>query len=407
MTQQSFCQFPWTSLIVNLEKDLWRWCPKVPTRQGFAGYYPMSKDLDSVKQSFVNGEKPQQCNACWQQESIGFDSFRTINKGNEIGEYYRGLRFLDITLSTTCNMSCATCGPAASSRWKEIYIKDTTAPYRHKNLSISKFDRSVGFRKLCDLIAENIDTLERININGGEPTDDLDFYHLLAHLSNLSVVRDKPVLRIVTNANYKDPMMISRLNTLKSNGWRLNIVVSMDAAGPKQEFIRAGSDWNNFENNLKQLIDLGYCRSINVVVSPMNIGLLGSIPVWLEANGFLDTIKPNAIFSQHPFSVSILGGMAIYLIAGWKDSHREHINWKSFIEQVNKSARKQRFVVPDKVKLDEFIRYIIWYTEKNDLLMPVEVKKICYLVDLFNKQPKLFGKELPIASVDSEDVDPE
>jgi hypothetical protein len=37
--------------------------------------------------------------------------------------------------------------------------------------------------------------------------------------------------------------------------------------------------------------------------------------------------------------------------------------------------------------------------------MPVEVKKMYYLIDLFKKQPKLFGKELPLASAD--DADPE
>ena len=407
MTQQSFCQFPWTSLIVDLEKDLWRWCPKVPTRQGFAGYYPVSKDLDSVKEKFINGEKPPQCTACWQPELMGFDSFRTLNRGNELGEYYQGLRFLDITLSTTCNTTCATCGPSASSKWKEVYINDVDAPFRPKNLAVSKFDTSPGLRKLCDLIAENIETLERINIGGGEPTDDIKFYQLLTHLSNLPVVRDKPLLRLVTNANYRDPLVISALNTLRSNGWRLNIVVSMDAAGPEQEFVRAGSDWNVFEKNIKQLIELGYCRNINVVVSPVNVGLLGSIPTWLEDNGFLDIIKPKAIFPQHPFSITLLGGIAIYLMTGWKESHREHENWKGFIEIVNKSARKQRFLVPDALYLDKFARYVNWYTEKNNLTMPVEVKKMYYLIDLFKKQPKLFGKELPMASVDSDDVDPE
>ena len=116
--ENNFCQFPWTWLSVNLESDLWRWCCKVPFTQGFQEHYPITKRLTEVKELLMENRKPTACKACWDDEDRGSTSYRKANNGTDASVL--GLRYIDIVLSTTCNMKCATCGPGFSSQWQGI-----------------------------------------------------------------------------------------------------------------------------------------------------------------------------------------------------------------------------------------------------------------------------------------------
>lgn len=396
MTSTTFCHFPWTMLNIDLEKDVWRWCPNVPRRPGFAGFYPLSKDLDSVKEALTNNQKPPQCNTCWHKEDIGFQSYRTSNQGNIPYQYATGLRFLDVFLGDQCNMNCATCGPVASSRWVELYqAEGADAAFPRQAFRKADIDIVASFNKFLSLLTDNIQTLQRLNISGGEPTSNSLFYRMLTHLDGLGTVTRRPVLRFVTSANYLSNLPITvLLSKLKSQGWNINVVVSFDAVGSEQEFVRAGLNWNTFETNLTSLITLDLCQEINVVVSAINTSMLGNIPIWLEEKGFLDKVKPNLIFATDPFGIAMLGGMGLYLPPAWRAAHKEHPVWKDFITTVNKNLRKIRWQTPDAVKLDALEKQLRWYAKISKLEIPTAVKKIFYLLDLVKRQPLLFSRQI-------------
>ena len=401
---QNFCQFPWTTLLVDIDADKWRWCTKVPQRLGFSEHYPISKDRDSVKQDFLEGKKPPQCSACWREEDLGFLSHRIKENGNIVPGYNLGLRFLDVSLSKHCEMSCATCGPESSSRWRSIYSNSNNPVFKNKVAPLPNVDREQSYSKIINLISENISSLERINLIGGEPTTDPLFYRLVDHLVTLENLPNKTLLRIVTAANHESDAFVNALNKLKEKSYRIRVIVSMDAVGPNQEFIRAGLVWDRFERNLLELASAGHCRDINVVVSVFNVSMVHEIPTWVESHDMLDNIKPNIIFAQDMVSVAVVGGISLYLSPKWLEEHREHELWKDPIKNINRHIRKNRFVPPDQQRVSNVVKYLKWYTNVNKLDVPENIKKFFYLVDLFDRQPLLFGKKLQLGN---EQTDPE
>lgn len=391
---QNFCQFPWTSLLVNIDEDRWRWCTKVPNRLGFSKFYPISKDLDSVKEGMLDNTKPKQCTACWREENVGFKSHRIVENGSIVEGYNLGIRFLDVALSKHCPMACATCGPESSTRWRDIHDTYDDIPYANRFSPTPKVNKEQSFQKILGLVQDNISSLERINLIGGETAQDPLFYSLAERLLSLDVLRNKTLIRIVTSANYTDDKFLDTLQQLKSKGFRLRIVVSIDAAYAQQEFLRAGVVWDRFEKNTLELISAGFCKDINVVVSSINIGMISSIPNWLELHNLLDTVNPNLIFVQDKFSLATLGGMGLYLLPTWKAEHREHVIWKELIQQINRTIRRNRFVLPNEDALLRLARYIQWYATTNKFTMPDELKKFFYLVELYKRQPLLFGQKV-------------
>lgn len=244
------------------------------------------------------------------------------------------------------------------------------------------------------IIGNNISSLEKINFVGGETTEDTKYYRLVEHLLSLDVLDKKTLIRIVTSANYNDDKFIRSLEQLRDKGFRIRIVVSMDAVYKEQEFLRAGVNWDKFEKNTLELISAGFCRDINIVVSSINIGMISAIPIWLESKNLLDTIKPTLLFAQDKFSLSVLGGMGLYLTSTWKDEYKEHPQWQDPILAINRYIRKNRFLTPDMEVLDRLANFIQWYATANKIEIPVEVKKFYYLLDLYKKQSLLFGKPL-------------
>ena len=82
--------------------------------------------MKNLRESFLNGEKPSNCNRCWAEEESGRTSKRmnSLTRLKDIIEDIsfthsddNKLMFLDLKLGNICNLKCRICGSFSSSKW--------------------------------------------------------------------------------------------------------------------------------------------------------------------------------------------------------------------------------------------------------------------------------------------------
>ena len=84
-----------------------------------------SSYIEDLRQQFLDGKKPQGCEACWQQEKVGKISKRQESNekyNHRQNRWYEDLQsptYLDLKLGTVCNLKCRSCSTHSSYKWKD------------------------------------------------------------------------------------------------------------------------------------------------------------------------------------------------------------------------------------------------------------------------------------------------
>ena len=224
----------------------------------------------TMRQNMLEEKPCKECTKCYEREQSGFFSMRNStnkNFGHHIalvdatkpdGTYEDfKLRYYDIRFSNLCNFSCRTCGGWFSSSW----YQEEVDLYGKRNYPQILF----AGRKEEDMweqMQPHIPHLEQIYFAGGEPLIMEEHYRILKEL----VAREMFDVKLIYNTNF------SRLNLKDENVldyWRLfnnvSIGASLDAMGPRAEYIRKGTRWDQIERNREQMMEL--CPTTDFYVS--------------------------------------------------------------------------------------------------------------------------------------------
>ena len=205
-------------------------------------------------------EKPcKECTKCYEQEQSGFVSMRNStnkNFGHHINivdqtlpdgtfEDFK-LRYYDVRFSNLCNFTCRTCGGWFSSSW----YKEETDIYGPRNYPSVLFAGRTEI-DMWEQLVPHIPYLEQIYFAGGEPLMMEEHYRILKEL----VKREMFDVKLIYNTNF------SRLSLKDDNVldyWRLfknvSVGASLDAMGPRAEYIRKGTKWDQIVRNREQMI---------------------------------------------------------------------------------------------------------------------------------------------------------
>ena len=167
------------------------------------------------------------------------------------------LRYYDIRFSNLCNFTCRTCGGWFSSSW---YTEEEEL-YGKRNYPKIMFAGRTEI-DMWEQLEPHIPYLEQVYFAGGEPMMMEEHYRILKEL----VKREMFDVKLIYNTNF------SRL-TLKDdnvlNYWKLfnnvSIGASLDAMGPRAEYIRKGTDWPVVEENRRLMLDM--CPQVDFYVS--------------------------------------------------------------------------------------------------------------------------------------------
>jgi len=206
-------------------------------------------------------EKPcKECTKCYEQEDSGFMSMRNStnkNFGHHIelvdatksdGTYEDfKLRYYDIRFSNLCNFTCRTCGGWFSSSWHTEEEK----LYGKRNYPKIMFAGRTEI-DMWEQLEPHIPYLEQVYFAGGEPMMMEEHYRILKEL----VKREMFDVKLIYNTNF------SRL-TLKDDNvldyWKLfknvGVGASLDGMGPRAEYIRKGTKWDQIERNRELMME--------------------------------------------------------------------------------------------------------------------------------------------------------
>ena len=202
----------------------------------------------------------KECTRCYEREATGFVSSRNdLNKnfGHHIGlvdatksdgtyEDFK-LRYYDIRFSNLCNMSCRTCGSWFSSSWYNEEEK-LFGKRNHPQFMYAGNDQY----DMWNQMQQHIPYLEQIYFAGGEPLIMEEHYWILKELAQ----REMFDVKLIYNTNFSR-LALKNDNVLEL--WRLfknvSVGASLDGMGPRAEYIRKGTKWDDIVRNRELMIE--------------------------------------------------------------------------------------------------------------------------------------------------------
>ena len=277
---KKFCIYPWTHLHAWPTGQAFPCCMSEFTGQvGDLKQNTLAEIWNDIpmKQLRVNMLAEQAslaCSRCYEQEEAGFFSGRkSANKhqGHLIhrvletqsdGQLDRfEMNYWDIRFSNLCNLSCRSCGHIFSSSWYQDQAKLAGNTWKDRNQVLHYAGRTET--DVWEQLIPHLDYVEQIYFAGGEPLMMKEHYNILDELER----RGRFDVRLIYNTNFTHTKLKDR--TVFDYWKRFDSVAvgaSLDAMGPRAEYIRKGTDWDQVERNREQMLKT--CPRVDFYISP-------------------------------------------------------------------------------------------------------------------------------------------
>lgn len=288
----TFCFAPWTNIDISPVGDISPCCKFLTSTydQKFnignrtVQDYRNSNFLQAVQQEFQLGQWPKGCTRCQIEEENKIKSKRQLDFERWQQHYtdynleQDGFITASIAFGNTCNLTCITCSPYSSSRWRHeyqtIYLKDIKNFHFYKNNFVQDFVQSAP-------------QLIHIDIPGGEP-----------FLSG--VAEQKTLLQHYIDTDQARNIMLhytTNVTTWPDQGWwdlwqhfkEIDMQLSIDGVGKRYNYIRYPGDWNQIQPNIQRYLGCqklpNFRLSVSHTVSAYNIYYLDEFFAWCYNTG--------------------------------------------------------------------------------------------------------------------------
>lgn len=290
-TTPTFCALPWIHMATRPNGDMRLCCSANASGAGsdhtvglvkqengdpinFNTVTPMqawnSDYMKSVRTTMMEGAVPASCTKCFAEESQGVVSKRLwetgtwmereldieelLNNTHQDGTYKNELQYLDLRLGHTCNIKCVMCSPHDSSKWVkdwkvlEPQLEDPEVK-RQMQWDKAAFNNKWHENEIFwEELYKQIPNLKEVYFAGGEPlmiAEHKKFIEEIVRSGHNKHIR----LRYNTNGILVDEDLIE----LWKHFDLVKVGVSIDAAGPRNNYIRYPTDWATVERNLHML----------------------------------------------------------------------------------------------------------------------------------------------------------
>ena len=309
----SFCIVPWLNVEVTQEGHAKYCCLATEFVEKPDGTpYHLEHDalldiwqsdyLADIRRRFLDGEKPEPCKRCWDEEACGFRSKRlhhneqTYARHLPVAEEARAkLVSLTLNLGNRCNLKCRSCHPHASSSWVEesahidsIVLgveKSETYARRH---AVHFRDWPSRSRLLWDGLEQHLGDMERLEIHGGEPfliEEHFELLRLCVSTGNAG--------HITIQYNSNGTVFPEAAAELWPEFEAVGIQFSLDGVGERFEYLRHPARWSAVTRNIERFRSLGCLDlSCNFVCSIYNLYYLAEFHEWCVRTGLRYTLQP-------------------------------------------------------------------------------------------------------------------
>ena len=215
-----------------------------------------------VRSQLKVGIWPSECDSCKTAEEVSGSSLRTMfnayNKEQRCNTVLKptDVHTVHLSVGNKCNSKCMTCNPGSSSLWKDEWQTIWDIPV------ISTSDSILEHPELVDELVNNFTNIKKITFLGGEPTiNDSHISYLHKLIDNGSSTNID--LGYVTNLTGIDDSLLE----IWGNFRNIELNVSMDAYGEKNDYIRYPIKWSKIEYNLNRFLELTSKDKISIGLS--------------------------------------------------------------------------------------------------------------------------------------------
>ena len=281
---------------------------------------PFMMDL---RLEMLKGKWPDMCIRCRQTEKAGGISRRQrenrvqknnlpkfINRTNNQGHILAEIHSIDFRMGNICNLACRMCNPRSSSKWTKDWQKIDQDWFACTDEILEEY-RSYNWHqdpKVWANFQKQLPHLEHINFAGGEPLI------IPEMIKALEVCIDSGYSKnIALSYNTNLTILPQQVKKLWPHFKSTHLLVSLDAYGSLNDYIRYPSKWQNIEANLFDLEEnfekygLGGVL-ISVTVQAYNILRLPELYQFLRNNFKKISIAPQLInlFEAEHYRTQIL-----------------------------------------------------------------------------------------------------
>ena len=263
INKDTFCYLPFGSVYVTPTGLLTPCCIAEPFAEeiNWKEFNSIDELINSapykrIRKQLVEGIKPPECNACFVHNNIHREgSNREFEKYILEDDLYNEdftvnkVTYVDLRLSNMCNFACRMCFHGLSSTWYEYWGYIQGKPEYNNNVPKFLVADEKGIQKFSK---NNIDTISKIYLAGGEPFINPQTFELLDRFSDDQA--SKVTVLINTNLStlkYKGVSILDKLKRFK----HVQFACSCDGLNKIGEYQRPGFNTERFLNNLKELVD--------------------------------------------------------------------------------------------------------------------------------------------------------
>ncbi len=293
-----FCVLKWYHQEMHLAEGMNHSCYHCPQHK-----IPLGSDLHNTpykieqRAKMLNGERPEECSYCWSVEDLGLVSDRqtlavqffqnnrnVVETAVKAGLEYVYPRYLEISFTNKCQMSCSYCTPAKSSSWQkeidrfgeyELEHGPSKAQYNSRD-DIIPVENNPYITKFWKWFPQAYNHLFVLRVTGGEPLLDKNTFKLLEYVKQNP--REKLGFHVNSNLMVSENRVQRYIDLVKDMPHN-KTYVSIDNWGKRAEWIRNGLNMQHFEKNLHRVLEAG-----------CNVGLMITY-CFLSIPGFEDFIN--------------------------------------------------------------------------------------------------------------------
>jgi len=277
-----------------------------------------SKWMERFRQSFLDGEKPEACNACWAEEDAGriskrLNSKTRLNYMSEIQSvdyndiHPKNIYYMDLKMGNICNFACRICGSWSSSKLIKEEISWVTPSVQKDHTANAYFKRGQWPRRAPDFWADLKALLPGVlyfEITGGEPFLIKQQFELLQF-----AVECGESHHIEVHYNTNGSIFPEDALDIWKHFKRVEIAFSIDNVGKRFEFERKNGIWTETLEVIRRMHEFrDACTTAEIVtqicltVNIQNVYYLEELCKWALTQGF-DHFYFNML--HHPDSMNI------------------------------------------------------------------------------------------------------
>jgi len=236
-----------------------------------------SKDRQKMIQDLNNGNRINECRACWNEEKAGKESKRIRDNKKYQDRVLDSTMLpvvLDLSMGNLCNIKCRICSPVHSTPWMIEESKIINNPKYFKNEKWKSFKDS--FLENNSFVWDDIEKLlpnaEHLDFAGGEPFY-IDKHWNIIDMCVKNGWSKKQYIHYNTNGTIFPEEHIYIFEEFKF----VDIQISSDGIEKKFEYLRHPANWNKVENNIQRFIDAknnsntDWLLSICISISAFNV----------------------------------------------------------------------------------------------------------------------------------------